>query len=67
MYRSGPSTLTLVAGTGFCDGYTTFSTASFETVRLIQQGATRTAIIDGVGTALGALTAAAIGLALAAI
>lgn len=28
----------LIVGTGFLGGYTTFSTASFETVRLAQQG-----------------------------
>jgi CrcB protein len=30
----------MVIGTGFLGGYTTFSTASFETVRLLQQRAT---------------------------
>lgn len=29
--------LKLILGTGFCGGYTTFSTASFEAVRLIEE------------------------------
>lgn len=52
----------LVLGTGFCGGYTTFSTASFETVRLLQRR--RTAAALGYVAASVALTvgAAALGL-----
>lgn len=32
----GTENIELVIGTGFCGGFTTFSTASFETVRLIE-------------------------------
>ncbi|HET9691722.1 MAG TPA: fluoride efflux transporter CrcB [Acidimicrobiales bacterium] len=66
-FHAAPGTLTLVAGTGFCGGYTTFSTASFETVRLAQQGRLAAATVNAAATAVGALAAAAAGLALASL
>lgn len=56
-----------IAGTGFLGGYTTFSTASFETVRLIQSRRTGLAVLNAVGTAVAAVGAAAVGLALAGL
>lgn len=65
--HAAPPELQLIAGTGFLGGYTTFSTASFETVRLIQSRRTGLALLNGVGTAAAAVGAAAGGLALAAL
>ena len=54
-----------VAGTGFVGAYTTFSTFSHETVRLIEDGAFRPALANiALGTA-GGLAAAVAGLAVA--
>lgn len=52
----------LVLGTGFLGGYTTFSTASFETVRLLQEGRARAAVVNGLGVLVLATAAAALGL-----
>jgi CrcB protein len=49
LFHTCPDSVRLVVGTGFCGGYTTFSTASFEIVRLAQRAS--------VGRALGYLAA----------
>ncbi|MCR8897226.1 CrcB family protein [Gordonia sp. GONU] len=36
IFQGAPHELQAVVGTGFCGGYTTFSTASFEVVRLAE-------------------------------
>ena len=65
--HAAPVELQAIAGTGFLGGYTTFSTASFETVRLIQSRRTGFALLNSVGTAAAAVGAAAAGVALASL
>ena len=57
----------LVLGTGFCGGFTTFSTAMVDTVRLAQRGPLRPALLNLVGTLVTTVLAAAFGLGLAVL
>ena len=55
------------AVTGFCGGYTTFSTAMADTVRLARDGRVRDAVLNAVGTAALTVLAVLAGLAAAAL
>jgi len=65
VFGDAPTTAVLVSGIGFCGGYTTFSTASFETVRLLQRGRYLAAAANAFGTPLLAIGAGALGLLVA--
>lgn len=62
----GPS-WRLVFGTGFCGAYTTFSGFAFESVRLAEDGAPRSAVANLAVSTFAGAAAAALGLIVAAL
>ena len=55
----------VVVGTGFVGAYTTFSSFSYETLGLLEDGAPRAALVNAFGSIAAGLLAATAGLALA--
>jgi CrcB protein len=66
LYHGLGTSSRMVIGTGGLGAYTTFSTFTFETVRLAEEGATDAAVRNVGATFLVGLTAAGLGLALTA-
>ena len=64
--RGAPHELLLVLGTGLLGGYTTFSTASVETVRLVQQHRVTASAVYALGVLVLTIAAALLGLAVGA-
>jgi CrcB protein len=62
LYRQVSPDLKLIVGTGFCGGFTTFSTASFETVRLIEERRYAATLFLAIGNLGFSFLAAACGL-----
>lgn len=52
----------LILGGGLMGGYTTFSTASYETVRFVQDGRYLAALTNGLGMLVASVLAAGLGL-----
>lgn len=67
LYHHLDSTARTVLGTGGIGAYTTFSTFSFETVRLAEEGATNEAVRNIVANLIVGLVAASTGLAAMAV
>jgi CrcB protein len=65
-YHSAGGRLDAVAGAGLCGGFTTWSTASWESVRLAESGYLRQAAAFTLGGLVAALAAAVAGIALVA-
>lgn len=64
LYHGSSGSVRTIVGTGGLGAYTTFSTFTFETVRLAEEGLTTEALGNAAGGFVVGLGAAAVGLAL---
>jgi len=64
--HTGGATTRTIIGTGFCGALTTWSTASWETVRLAEEGAAGTALEFTLVNLIASFAAAGIGIAILA-
>jgi CrcB protein len=62
---AAPESVRLLLGTGLCGALTTYSTFSYETMRLTQEGAALYAVVNAAGSVAAGLGAAFAGAALA--
>lgn len=67
LYHAFPRTPRIVLGTGFVGAYTTFSTYTYETVTLMEEGGGLQGARNALGTLIAGALAAAAGLALATL
>ncbi len=67
LYHQPDPAVRTVLGTGFCGALTTWSTLSWETVRLLDDGAPSEAALAMLGGLVSSLAAAALGIGLVAL
>jgi CrcB protein len=63
-YQGMNTDVRTIAGTGFLGAYTTFSSYSYDTVGLLEDGAPRAAVVNAIGSIALGLLAATVGFVL---
>jgi len=67
LFHNAGTNAMAVIGTGFCGGFTTWSTASWETLRLFEDDAFGAGVVNAVGGIAGSIATAGVGLLLASV